>query len=129
MPTTTSNPEKRPSLASVAVRVHRMEQMLAFYSAAFGVQFHEVDTGGLRSHFGEVAGITLKFVPIRDESDFEGFPVHQLGFTVPDLDEVIALAVKHGGRQEGSVIQTGSERHAAIRDPDGNTIELYDSEA
>ena len=46
-------------------------------------------------------------------------------FVVPDVESVIALAIKHGGRQEGGIIRKGGELQAAIRDPDGNTIELY----
>ena len=114
-----------PTISSVAIRVSNLEAMLDFYSQAFGVQFHEVDTYGIRSQFGDVDGITLKFVPIRESADFKSFPIHQLGFTVPDVEAVIALAVQHGGRQEGRTIQTDSRKQAALRDPDGNTIELY----
>jgi predicted enzyme related to lactoylglutathione lyase len=105
-----------------------MEAMLNFYSEAFGVQFREVDTYGIQSQFGEVNGITLKFVPIRDDTDFKGFPVHQPGFVVSDVEAVIALALKHGGRQEGQIIRKGGRLEAAVRDPDGNTIELYSEE-
>lgn len=55
-------------------------------------------------------------------------PVHQLGFRVPDVKAVIALATQHGGRQEGEMIRDGDKIQAAIRDPDGNTIELYSEE-
>lgn len=113
------------TISSVAIRVADVDAMLAFYSEAFQVQFREVDTYGIRSHFGEVAGITLKFVPIRDSSDFKGYPVHQLGFTVTDVEAVINLAIQHGGRQEGRTVQVQGKTQAAIRDPDGNTIELY----
>jgi catechol 2,3-dioxygenase-like lactoylglutathione lyase family enzyme len=41
---------------------------------------------------------------------------------------VIALAIKHGGRQEGKTIQVAGKKQAAVRDPDGNTIELYSEE-
>jgi len=114
-----------PTISSIAFRVHNLEAMMKFYSEAFGVQFHEVDTYGIRSQFGEVDGITLKFVPIRDEADFKGFPVHQPGFIVADVEAVIALALKHGGRQDGQTIQVDGKTQAAVRDPDGNTIELY----
>jgi catechol 2,3-dioxygenase-like lactoylglutathione lyase family enzyme len=102
-----------------------MDAMLAFYSEAFHVQFREVDTYGIRSQFGDVDGITLKFVPIRDAVDFKGYPIHQPGFVVPDVEAVIALAIQHGGRQEGQTIRVDGKVQAAIRDPDGNTIELY----
>ena len=102
-----------------------MEAMTAFYSEAFGAKFRAVNTGGLASQFGEAAGLTLKFVPIREAADFTGFPIHQPGFNVPDVEAVIAIARKHGGRQEGEVIREGNSVQAAVRDPDGNTIELY----
>lgn len=114
-----------PVISSVAVRVANVEAMVNFYSQAFGAQFREVNTYGILSHFGDVNGITLKFVPIRDEADFKNFPVHQLGFVVPDVEAVIDLALQHGGRQEGRLIRDGEKLQAAIRDPDGNTIELY----
>ena len=114
-----------PSLSSIAIRVSNLEAMVDFYAEAFNVQFHEVDTYGIHSQFGEVGGVTLKFVPIRDDADFKGYPVHQPGFVVSDVEAVIDLALKHGGRQEGKVIQRDGKVQAAVRDPDGNTIELY----
>lgn len=114
-----------PNLSSIAIRVSNVEAMIAFYSEAFHVQFREVDTYGIRSQFGEMDGITLKLVPIRDEADFKGYPVHQPGFVVPDVEAVIDLALKYGGRQEGRTLQVEGKIQAAIRDPDGNTIELY----
>jgi len=114
-----------PSISSIAVRVSNIDAMVAFYSEAFQVQFREVETYGIYSQFGEVDGITLKFVPIRDDVDFKCFPVHQPGFVVADVEAVIDLAIKHGGRQEGKVVQSDGRTQAAIRDPDGNTIELY----
>ena len=113
------------SFSSLAVRVANVEAMIAFYSEAFHIEFQEVNTYGIRSQFGEVGAITLKFVPIRDEADFKGYPVHQPGFVVADVEAVIALALKHGGRQEGKTIYGNGKIQAAVRDPDGNTIELY----
>jgi predicted enzyme related to lactoylglutathione lyase len=112
-------------LASLAFRVHNMDAMTAFYNEAFQVQFREVNTSGFVSKFGELNGITLKFVPIRDEADFEDYAIHQPGFRVPDVEKVIEIALKHGGKQEGSVTRNDTGVQGAIRDPDGNTIELY----
>jgi catechol 2,3-dioxygenase-like lactoylglutathione lyase family enzyme len=117
------------NISSIALRVANVEAMLQFYSQAFGVKFHEVNTYGISSHFGELNGILLKFVPIRDEADFKNYPVHQMGFNVPDVDAVIALALQHGGREEGNVIRSEGKTQAAVRDPDGNTIELYSAQS
>ena len=113
------------TIASLALRVSNMDAMLAFYSEAFGVTFHGVDTYGIQSQFGELNGVTLKFVPIRESEDFKNFPIHQPGFVVPDVEAVVALAIKHGGRQEGRTLHVDGKAQAAVRDPDGNTIELY----
>ncbi|MGD8404177.1 MAG: VOC family protein [Anaerolineales bacterium] len=115
----------KSQLRSVAMRVHHMEAMLAFYTEAFGIQFEEVMTGSITSQFGEVDSFVLKFVPIRDDIDFEGYAVHQLGFSVIDVENVIEIAIQHGGRQEGEIISKDDGKHTAVRDPDGNTIELY----
>lgn len=112
-------------LTTVAYRVHKQQAMVDFYTEAFGARFRVVDTGGIRSQFGEVAGLTLKFVPIRAAADFENFPVHQLGFQVADVDRVIAIALKHGGRVQDKPVRDKDRVHASVRDPDGNTIELY----
>jgi predicted enzyme related to lactoylglutathione lyase len=115
------------NLSSVAVRVYNMQAMTAFYSEAFGINFKDVDTFGLPSKFGEFNGIMLKFVPIRDENevDFEKYPVHQLGFNVSDVQKVIDIAIKHGGKIEGDITRKAGKINAAVRDPDGNTIEFY----
>jgi catechol 2,3-dioxygenase-like lactoylglutathione lyase family enzyme len=113
-------------VTTVAYRVHRMPAMLAFYTEAFGVRFREVETGGgIKSRFGELSGITLKFVPIRDSVEFEEFPIHQLGIEVPDVEAVMAAARKHGGRVQDEPARRDGRLQAAIRDPDGNTLELY----
>ncbi|MEM7050140.1 MAG: VOC family protein [Acidobacteriota bacterium] len=112
-------------LTTIALRSHATEAMVAFYSQAFGFEFREVDTFGIRSQFGTLGSFTLKLVPLRENEDFVSYPSHQLGFAVADVRAVIALAEKHGGRQEGEVMTDGDQVHGAIRDPDGNTVELY----
>ncbi len=112
-------------LSSIAIQTHRMEAMVAFYTEAFGGEFREVDTGGPKAWFGDVNEITLKLVELLDDVDFDGYPLHQLGFSVDDAEAVIAIAVKHGGCQEGDVARNERQAHGSVRDPDGNTIELY----
>jgi len=113
------------ALTTIAFRVHRMAEMIAFYSEAFGARFREVDTYGLKSQFGELPGLTLKFVPIRDSAEFGEFPIHQPGFEVPDVGRVVAAALRLGGRLQNEAKSEGGRIVAAVRDPDGNTIELY----
>jgi catechol 2,3-dioxygenase-like lactoylglutathione lyase family enzyme len=116
----------RAQLATVAYRVHRMPAMMSFYQKAFGIRFRELETaGGLRSQFGELQGLTLKFVPIRDAVDFEDFPIHQLGFEVPDVEAILEAARKHGGLVQNVARRQDGQLHASVRDPDGNTLEVF----
>jgi catechol 2,3-dioxygenase-like lactoylglutathione lyase family enzyme len=113
------------ALTTVAIRVHRMEAMVSFYRDAFGLRFREVETGPIRSQFGERDGLTLKLVPIRDSVDFENFPVHQLGFEVADIEAVLAIVRKYGGRVHDAPQRDQGRMTASLRDPDGNTVEIY----
>ncbi|UCE86981.1 MAG: VOC family protein [Deltaproteobacteria bacterium] len=110
---------------SIAIRCANVEKMRDFYAEAFGGRFRPVQSGNLQCFFGDVNGMTLKLVPLREKADFEGYPMHQLGFGVADVAATVELAVKHGGRREGEA----TNEYAAVRDPDGNTIELYRSAA
>lgn len=111
-------------LTSVALRAHHLPAMEAFYAGAFGARFRDVRVGPLSCRFGALDGWTLKLVPLRDEADFVGFPVVQLGFEVEDIAAVVRLAEQHGGRREGAPRPVDDVIHGAVRDPDGNTIEL-----
>ena len=113
------------TLSTVAFRTHDQDAMVAFYAEAFGATFTKVRTGPIESQFGQMGPLVLKFVPIRDSADFVGFPVHQLGIEVADVERVIAIAARHGGRVENSPVRVDGRIHAAVRDPDGNTLELY----
>lgn len=128
----TMTQESKTALTSIAIRAHNIEAMRAFYTEAFGGLFNQVDLGGgLQCYFGQVLGITIKLVPLRDSADFESFPLHQLGFVVDDVQKVIEIAKKHGGREEGEVTNQNGQCLGAARDPDGNSIELmsFESEA
>lgn len=114
-------------LASVAVRVADLEAMTAFYREAFGVAFEDAEVDGLVYRTGQIGTVEVKLVPIRDAPDFDGVGIVQVGFAVPDVEAAVARAVARGGqRMDGDVRNAeGTIVHAAIRDPDGNTIELY----
>lgn len=120
-----SDERSGPAVSSVAIRVFQLDAMRAFYTRAFDITFHPVETGSVTSLFGQLGDITIKLVPIRNETDFENFGEVQLGVEVPDVRAVIDLAEEYGGRQEGSISRGGGRVHGAVRDPDGNSIELY----
>jgi len=112
-------------ISSLAIRCHHLEKMIAFYAEAFGAGFRRVEVGGMTCHFGRAGALTIKLVPGRDSADFSGYPFHQVGIEVDDVDRVIEIAIRHGGAAEGAVTRGDQGVHGCVRDPDGNTIELY----
>jgi catechol 2,3-dioxygenase-like lactoylglutathione lyase family enzyme len=119
-------PQPTPvQLETIALRVNRMDAMVAFYTEAFGARFRQVPAGGMTMQYGVVAGVTFKFMPIRPGVDFEGATIHQLGFDVTSVEHVLSAARRNGGRLEGDVTSDQRMIRGTVRDPDGNTIELY----
>jgi len=123
------SPKATATMQSIAIRTANTDAMVAFYTEAFGGTFREVPMGNMKAYFGKVCNVTMKLVPLRDKADFEGYPSHQLGLAVADVDAAIAIAVKHGGKPHGEIQRQGGRVHGAVRDPDGNTLELYQSAA
>lgn len=112
-------------LRSIAIRTCNTDAMRRFYAEAFGFEFRAVDLGPFTAWFGQGQDLTLKLVPIRDAADFDEFPIHQLGFVVSDIGGAVRLAESCGGRLQDPPAQADQELQASVRDPDGNTIELY----
>lgn len=115
-------------LRSVALRAYRMEAMAAFYHEAFGFEFRPVRAGGREALFGTLGDLTLKLVPLADQGQRDEAPTHQLGFAVPEPEAVVALAEKYGGGELGQPARRDGRVLWAVRDPDGNPIELYGPE-
>jgi predicted enzyme related to lactoylglutathione lyase len=86
-----------------------------------------VDSLGIRPRFGGINSITLKLVPIREAADSVEYSIHQLSFRVADVEAILRLAQEHGGQTHGEIVRDGAGFLAAVRDPDGSTIELYSS--
>jgi len=114
---------------SVEVKCANLDAMVAFYSEAFGTSFKEFAIDGTAFHFGRVDGVLLKFGAGRKKADHDGASHVQLGFTVADVAAVIKIAEKHGGKQEGKLGEISGRVHGVVRDPDGNTIDLYQDPA
>jgi catechol 2,3-dioxygenase-like lactoylglutathione lyase family enzyme len=116
------------ALSSIAIKCCDLEAQRGFYEALTGSEFQEVDVGvpGMRCLFGQGWGLTLKLVSGREGQDFEGYPIHQLGLRVDDIEALVKAAELAGGRAEGELARDegGQVVAGCVRDPDGNTIEL-----
>lgn len=112
-------------MISLALRVHDMPAMIGFYGELLGITFEAAPFEGVEVMESRTGAFVLRFAALREEEDFDGFPVHQPGFAVDDVARAIRVAVAHGGEVEGEPIRSDGEIVlAALRDPDGNTLEV-----
>jgi predicted enzyme related to lactoylglutathione lyase len=113
-------------LSGVIIVSKQAEQLAQFYRDVVGIELEAEDHGGLETHWGTELG-DIHFA-IHPESNFPGSPAGnasvKLAFTVFDLDSVLSRFEDHGVELAYPVKNEGFGRMVAIRDPEGNFIEL-----
>ena len=112
-------------LSGITLAAHQHDAMRAFYAALFGEEWEEVELApGIRILRLTLAGLTIQLCA----ASVAGVPAadfrHQLRFTVADLGAAIETGLAHGGQLHSEPVTTEDLRFAALRDPDGNTLEL-----
>lgn len=116
-----------PLLSGVTIAVHRWDAMQEFYTAMLGLEWEEVELApGVRILRARCEGATIQLclasVAGVSATDFR----HQLRFTVSDLAAALAAGEAQGGQLQGEMVEHDRQRFAAMRDPDGNTLELVE---
>ncbi len=112
--------------AIIVIKTHQMNSLREFYSV-LSMEFTEHQHGTGPVHFGATVGeILFEVYPLPSEQ----LPVDittRLGFTVENIGKVIQILKS----KEVSIISEPKETpwglRALVRDPDGRTIELYQS--
>ncbi len=98
--------------------------MVDFYQSVFQAEFQPVEAYGAMLFRGKIAGLDLMLCPQEvagintDQNRF------QLKFQVRDLQHTIDLALTNGGSLLNAPVADGGTKAAAVRDPDGNSIEF-----
>jgi catechol 2,3-dioxygenase-like lactoylglutathione lyase family enzyme len=108
----------------ITIAVDSMERMVAFYSTVLGIEFSERELFERKLYGGRFGDIELLFCP----KDLAGVEANvntiQVRFIVSDLNAAFAQGVNHGGVTISKPEMMNGQRHAALRDPDGNSLEL-----
>ena len=119
-------PEDVRFISGVILVSRQAERVAGFYRDVLGLPLAEERHGDTQPHWGcELGDIHFAIHP---ESNFPGSPVGnasvKLAFTVFDLDSVLSRFEDHGVELAYPVKNEGFGRMVAIRDPEGNFIEL-----
>ncbi len=107
-------------LEAMILAATKVSQMVDFYTNVFDIQFEEQQFEDGKLYEGKWAGFDFTIVP-SELSNFNAGqnPMHYDIF-VPDIQAVIELATKHGGRTNGKIGEDEEIRAIGIYDPDEN---------
>ncbi len=109
-------------IEGMTMAVTNMEQMLAFYSNTFNIQFAEKEMYGSKLYSGVWGGLKLLFCPAEIAGNTAVQNRHQFDIVVSDLEKVIELTKKYGGKLMGEIAEDEHYRNIGIYDPDKNSI-------
>ena len=109
-------------IEGLTIAITNMKQMLDFYSNVFNVKFEAKKMYGTTLYTGVWGGLNLLFCPAEIAGNTAIQNRHQFDITVPDLQSIIGLATKHGGKLMGEIAEDRHSRSIGIYDPDNNSI-------
>lgn len=107
----------------ITIAVGSMDAMVEFYTKTFGAVLEPA--GPMRR--GRMGSLQLLFCPKEVAGVTAEQNTIQLRFVVGDLNATVRRASESGGCEIGERKTLGTARLAAIRDPDGNSIELIET--
>lgn len=109
----------------VVIRVDDLEASRRFYSA-IGLRLAEERHGSGPPHYSaDLDGVVVEFYP--RSANLDRTSPTRLGFSVQDVDEVVAACQNAGGRVITPAKDSPWGRRAVVEDPDGHKIELVES--
>ena len=116
-----------PSLVRIVLAARDTGACARFYTALLGVEFTAAPMGDLQFFDGRLGALAIRIFPASVAGIEAKDNRHQLGFRVPDLRGALARALAAGGTMDpGWEVQTlPNGLTVALRDPDGNSIELF----
>ena len=106
----------------MTVAVTKMEEMLSFYSNVFEMKFEEQEMFNSKLYSSRWGDLELLFCPAELAQNKAKQNRHQFDVVVDDLEKVIKIAKKYGGKLMGEVQNEEPWKSVGIYDPDNNSI-------
>ncbi len=111
-------------IAGMTLAITNMEQMVAFYTKVFGLQFQEQEMYGSRLYATEWGGLKVLFCPADLAQNTATQNRHQLDVLVTDLRKALNAVTENDGSAMGEITETDTEWSVGIYDPDKNSLVL-----
>jgi catechol 2,3-dioxygenase-like lactoylglutathione lyase family enzyme len=112
------------TITRVTLAATNVAAMTRFYNVVFDARLRDAVVGGVTMQRGTLAGLELLLCPNDVAKVDAALNRHMLRIEVNDLDRFVARVRDNGGTVDAPPALSDGIRVMAIRDPDGNTIEL-----
>ncbi len=114
--------DKSYQIEGMTIAITNMERMLEFYSKVFDIDFSEKEMYNSKLYSGHWGGLDLLFCPAEIAGNTAIQNRHQFDIIVSDLEAIIEVATKYGGKTMGGIVENEDIRNVGIYDPDKNSI-------
>ena len=127
-PAASAAPSTDPTLVRIVLAANDTDACARFYTALLGIELEAAPVGDLKFFDGRLGSLALRIFPASIAGIEAKDNRHQLGFRVADLRGTLARALAAGGTMDEGweVVPMQKGLTVALRDPDGNSIELFE---
>lgn len=109
-------------IEGMTIAIKNRKEMVAFYANTFNIQFEEKEMYGTTLYTSVWGGLKLLFCPAEIAGNTADQNRHQFDVIVPDLEQLIELTTKNGGKPMGAIVENEHFWSIGIYDPDKNSI-------
>ena len=114
------------TISRVTLAATDLPAMTRFYNDVFQAGLQPAVVGGVTMQLGTLAGFELLLCPNNVAKVDAALNRHMFRIVVDDVAGALERVRRSGGTVDGPATVVESRQLAAVRDPDGNTIELVE---
>ncbi len=108
----------------ITIAIENIKQTVEFYSKTFCIDLNEIDCGDFKMYIGKIGDIQMLFCPKSIAGITATENTTQLRFVVEDIKSILKKGIQFGGLQISNIQKENGVKTSALRDPDGNSIEI-----
>ena len=108
----------------ITIAIENIEKTVNFYTNTFGLKLQEIDCGDFKMYAGKIDTIQVLFCPKSIAGISATENTIQLRFTVDDIKSTMEKGICFGGAKISDIEEVSGVQTSALRDPDGNSIEV-----
>jgi len=110
----------------ITMAITNMEEMVQFYQNVLPLKLYPEVRGDYTIYLGKVGDVEIIFCPKEIAGVNAAINTIQVRFVVPNVGKAFKNGLAGEGLEISNPQEIGGDIHAALRDPDGNSLELIE---